>query len=159
MNRRIAAWTIATVAVLGLTACSGAPAAEDDTSNNEAGDSATTEETETNTDQSVEDACGIVIPAFTEAGSAMNEVDPASGDPQASVDQFNTVVADLGATVDEVSNPEVKAATTEVYDHFVSLGEILTKVVVEEDLSAAEELTTVTTDMTESATALQELCS
>ena len=156
MNRRIAAWTIATVAVLGLTACSGAPAAEEDTSKDSA-ESAPTEEA--NTDQSVEDACGIVIPELTEASNAMGEVDPAGPDPQVAVDEFNNLIKTLGETVDKVSNPEVKEATTAVYDDFVTLGDILTRVVVDEDLSAAEELGTVTTEMTESATALQELCS
>jgi len=158
MNRRIAAWTIATVAVLGLTACSGAPATEEDTSN-DSSDSAATEETETNANQSVEDACGIVIPELTEASSAMSDIDAAAADPQATVDQFNTFVTSLGETVDKVSNPEVKEATTAVYDDFVTLSEMLQKVVVDQDVSAAEDLSTVTSDMTESATALQELCS
>lgn len=156
MNRRIAAWTIATVAVLGLTACSGAPAAEEDTAG-DSGDSAPAEET--NTDQSVEDACGIVIPELTEASSAMNDIDAAAADPQGTVDQFNTFVTSLGETVDKVDNPEVKEATTAVYDDFVTLSDMLQKVVVDQDVSAAEELSTVTTDMTASATALQELCS
>lgn len=157
MNRRIAAWTIAAVAVLGLTACSGAPAAEEGNSSKEKTDSAAVEET--NTDQSVEDACGIVIPELTEASSAMSDIDAAAADPQATVDQFNTFVTSLGETVDKVSNPEVKEATTAVYDDFVTLSEMLQKVVVDQDVSAAEDLSTVTSDMTESATALQKLCS
>ncbi len=159
MNRRIAAWTIAAVAVLGLTACSGGPAADDtkgdDTSNS--ADSTPTEET--NSDQSVEDACGIVIPELTEASSAMSSVDVAAADPQATVDEFKTFIGALGETVDKVSNPEVKEATTAVYDDFVTLGDLLQKVVVDQDLSAAEDMSSVTSDMTESATALQELCS
>ncbi|HCS61813.1 MAG TPA: hypothetical protein DIW46_10540 [Microbacterium sp.] len=158
MNRRIAAWTIATVAVLGLTACSGAPAAEDASKDSDkADDSAAVEET--NTDQSVEDACGIVIPEMTEASSAMNDVDAAAADPQATVDQFNEVVTALGETADKVTNPEVKDATTAVYDDFVKLADILEKVVVDQDVSASEDLGTISSDMMESATALQELCS
>lgn len=156
MNRRIAAWTIATVAVLGLTACSGAPAAEEDATNDSA---ETAPEEETNTDQSVDDACGIVIPELTEASSALSGIDVASTDPEATVEEFKTFIAALGATVDKVSNAEVKEATTAVYDDFVTLGDILEKVVVDQDVSATEELSTVTSDMTESATALQELCS
>ncbi|CAH0125955.1 MULTISPECIES: hypothetical protein [unclassified Microbacterium] len=156
MNRRIAAFAIATVAVLGLTACSGA--AEEPTSDKaDSGDSAPAEET--NTDQSVEDACGIVIPQLTEASNAMSSIDPASADPQATVDQFNEYIGKLGDTVDSVSNTEVKEATTAVYDDFVALGEVLTKVVVEQDLDAAGDLSTITSDVTESATALQQLCS
>lgn len=157
MNRRIAAWTIAAVAVLGLTACSGSPAAEDDTSN-EAGDSAPVEET--NTDQSVEDACGIVLPKLQEANAAASEIDTTGAtDPQTTVDQFNTVVDAFGEAADSVDNAEVKEATSAVHEDFAALGDVLSKVLIDQDLTAAEGMTTITADLTESATALQELCS
>lgn len=156
MNRRIAAFTIAAVAVLGLTGCAGA-ADEPSNDSADAGDSAPAEET--STDQSVEDACGIVIPQLTEASQAMSEIDPASADPQATVDQFNEYITKLGETVDSVSNTEVKEATAAVHEDFVAMGDVLTKVVVEQDLDAAGDLSTITSDVTESATALQELCS
>lgn len=158
MNRRIAAFAIATVAVLGLTACGGSPAAEDDASSN-TGDSAPAEET--NTDQSVEEACGIVIPELTEAAGALSDIDPsaAAEDPQATIDQFNTFVDSLGATVDKVSNTEVKDTTSAVHEQFVNLSDMLNKVLVEQDLDAASDLNTVQTDVMETSTALQELCS
>ncbi|MDQ0644727.1 hypothetical protein [Microbacterium murale] len=157
MNRRIAAWTIAAVAVLGLTACSGAPAAEDDKST-DSGDSAPVEET--NTDQSVEEACGIVLPKLQEASSAAGEIDTTGAtDPQTTVDQFNTVVDAFGEAADSVSNVEVQEATAAVHEDFVALSDVLSKVLIDQDLSAAENMGTITTDMTESATALQELCS
>lgn len=161
MNRRIAAWTIATVAVLGLTACSGAPSTSEDTS----GDAAPSEEAapaeETTSDQSVADACGIVIPELTEASSALGDIDPTATDvdPQETVDQFNSFVESLGGTIDKVSNTEVKDAATAVYEDFASLGEVMSKVLIDQDLEAASDMSTITTDMTASATALQELCS
>ncbi|MGM7670976.1 hypothetical protein [Microbacterium sp. A93] len=155
MNRRIAALTIATVAVLGLTACSGSPSGSGDAS----GDGAAAEQAQPN--QSVADACAIVIPELTEASTAMGEIDPtaAGADPQAAVDQFNTFVETLGGTIDKVSNTEVKDATTAVYDDFAALSEVMSKVLVDQDLTATSDLGTITTDMTESATVLQELCS
>jgi hypothetical protein len=157
MNRRIAAWTIAAVAVLGLTACSGSPAAEDDTSN-EAGDSAPVEET--NTDQSVEDACGIVLPKLQEANTAASEIDTTgAADPQTTVDQFSAVVDAFGEAAASVDNAEVKEATSAVHEDFAALGDVLSKVLIDQDLTAAEGMTTITADLTESATALQELCS
>lgn len=157
MNRRIAAWTIAAVAVLGLTACSGSPAAEDNTSN-EAGDSAPVEET--NTDQSVEDACGIVLPKLQDANAAASEIDTTGAtDPQTTVDQFSTVVDAFGEAADSVDNAEVKEATSAVHEDFAALGDVLSKVLIDQDLTAAEGMTTITADLTESATALQELCS
>ncbi|MGO2683208.1 hypothetical protein [Microbacterium sp.] len=157
MNRRIAAFAIASVAVLGLTACAGG-AAEEPTE--DTADSAEAPAEETSTDQSVEEACGIVIPQLTEASSAAGEIDTTGGtDPQTTVDQFNEVVNAFGEAADSVSNTEVKDATTAVYEDFVALGDVLNKVLVEEDLDAASDMTTITGDMTESATALQELCS
>ncbi|MGO2747418.1 hypothetical protein [Microbacterium sp.] len=159
MNRRIAAFAIATVAVLGLTGCSGA--ASDDTSNDAAdsADSSAPAE-ETNTDQSVEEACGIVIPKLQEASAAAGDIDTTGAtDPQTTVDQFNTVVDAFGDAADSVSNAEVKDATTAVYEDFGALSEVLSKVLVEQDMSAASEVGTITSDMTTSATALQELCS
>lgn len=157
MNRRIAAWTIAAVAVLGLTACSGAPTAEDDKSS-DAGDSAATEET--NTDQSVEEACGIVMPKLVEASGASSEIDTTGAtDPQTTVDQFNVVVDAFGEAADSVSNTEVKDATTAVHEDFVALSDVLSKVLIDQDVAAAENMGTISSDMTESATALQTLCS
>lgn len=157
MNRRIAAFAIATVAVLGLTACGGSPAAEDDKSA-ETNDSAPAEET--NTDQSVEEACGIVIPKLQEASSAAGEIDTTGAtDPQTTVDQFNTVVDAFGEAADSVSNSEVKDATSAVHEDFVALGDVLSKVLIDQDLDAASDMGTITSDMTASATTLQELCS
>lgn len=158
MNRRIAAFTIATVAVLGLTACSGGNAAEEPTDSNGTEESAPAEET--TTDQSVEEACGIVIPKLQEASSAAGDIDVTGGtDPQTTVDQFNVVVDAFGEAADSVSNTEVKEATSAVHEDFVALGDVLSKVLIDQDMSAAEEIGTITSDVTTSATALQELCS
>lgn len=157
MNRRIAAFAIATVAVLGLTACSGSPAAED-TSNESTENSAPAEET--STDQSVEEACGIVLPKLQEASSAAGEIDTTGAtDPQTTVDQFNTVVDAFGEAADSVSNAEVKEATSAVHENFVALSDVLSQVLIDQNLDAASDMGTITSDMTASATTLQELCS
>jgi len=159
MNRRIAAFAIATVAVLGLTACAGGNAADEQpTDSNSTEESAPAEET--NTDQSVEDACGIVLPKLQEASGAAGEIDTTGAtDPQTTVDQFSGVVDAFGEAADSVSNAEVKEATTAVYEDFVALGDVLSKVLIDQDMSAASDIGTITSDVTSSATALQELCS
>lgn len=159
MNRRIAAFAIATVAILGLTACSGGASENTSSDSADSADSSAPAE-ETNTDQSVEEACGIVLPKLQEASTAAGDIDTTGAtDPQTTVDQFNTVVAAFGDAADSVSNEEVKAATTAVYEDFGALSEVLSKVLVDQDMSAASDLSTITSDMTDSATALQKLCS
>jgi hypothetical protein len=158
MNRRIAAFAIATVAVLGLTACSGG--ASEETSNESSGSGESAPAEETNADQSVEDACGIVLPQLQEASTAAGEIDTTGAtDPQTTVDQFNQVVDAFGEAADSVSNAEVKDATTAVYDDFVALSDVLSQVLIDQNLDAASDLGSITGDMTESATSLQELCS
>lgn len=159
MNRRIAVFAIAAVAALGLTACSGGASDDASTDAGDSGDSAPAEQT--NTDQSVEDACGIVLPQLQEASRAMSDIDvsAAAEDPQATVDTFNGFIDALGSATDSVSNPEVKEATAAVYEDFVALGDVFSKVLIDQDMSVASDLNTITSDMTESATALQELCS
>ncbi|GAB3600355.1 hypothetical protein [Microbacterium tumbae] len=159
MNRTIAAWTIAAVAVLGLTACSGTPSASDDT----ASDDTTSEETtteETTTDQSVADACALVTQQVTDATSDLSTLDisAASSDPQGFVDDFTATVDAIGAAADSVSNEEVKTAATAIYEDFGELRDLLSKVLIDGDTSVASELSTISTDVTESATALSTLC-
>ena len=68
MNRKIAAWTIAAVAVLGLTACSGAPSASDEGSDEITSSEAPAENTAEDTgDQSVADACKVATEDITAA--------------------------------------------------------------------------------------------
>ena len=154
MNRRIAAFAIASIAVLGLAGCSS-PATDGATDDLKG----STDEVDTN--QSVADARGIVLPELQEASSELASLDmtTAAEDPQGTVDSFAVFVDALGETVGNVSNPEVKAATSAVHENFVALSDVLQKVVVDQDLSAASDMTGITTELTESATALQELCS
>jgi hypothetical protein len=158
MNRRIAAWTIAAVAVLGLTACSGSPS----TSEEPAEDANTTEEApaETNADQSVADACSVIIAEVSEASSSMSGLDmeSAAADPQATVDTFTETVDAIGAAADSISNEEVKVVADALYDQYGQLRDILSAVLIDQDMSAASDMTTLSTDITETATELSTLC-
>ncbi|WP_243230689.1 hypothetical protein [Microbacterium sp. CIAB417] len=159
MNRTIAAWTIAVVAVLGLTACSGSPSASEP----ETDDSSTSEEApaETTTDQSVADACAVVVPALTEASSSMSglsDMEAAASDPQGTVDAFNETVASIGEAADSVTNAEVKEAATALHEQYTKLGDLLSAVLIDQDASAASDMSTLTTDLMDSATELSTLC-
>lgn len=159
MNRRIAAWTIAAVAVLGLTACSGSPSASDDSNKTES--SAPAEPTqEASSDQSVADACASATAQIQSATQSLTSLDvsAASADPQGTVDTFTESVDAIGAAAESVSNPEVKAAVTAVYEDFGAMRDLLSKVLVDGDTSVATEMSTVSADVQESALAVSELC-
>jgi maltose-binding protein MalE len=155
MNRRIAAFTIAAVAVLGLTACSGSPSSTDGSSTKS--DSSTSAQ---NTDQSVADACteaGAKVQAASQELSSL-DVSAAAADPQGTVDAFSKTVDAIGAAAESVGNPEVKAAVGDVYDDFGALRDVLSKVLIDQDTAAASDMTTIMADVQESSTALSTLC-
>lgn len=160
MNRQIAAWTIAVVAVLGLTACSGSPGESDDTS----ADSSASESTpaaEASTDQSVADACAMVGEKVSAATGSLSGLDisTAMDDPQGTVDSFSDTVAAIGEAAEAVTNSEVKDATAAVYEDFGALRDLLSTVLVDKDTSVSAELAAVSSDVQESASALGALCS
>lgn len=164
MNRRIAAWTIAAVAVLGLTACSGA--GPSDTKDDGASDSTTSEtapaeQTETSSaDQSVTDACQEVSEQVSAVSSSLSglDVQAAQADPQGTVDRFSETVDAFGASAEAVGNIEVKEATSAVFEDFGAMRDLLSRLLIDQDQAAATEMLTVATDVQASITALGELC-
>lgn len=159
MNRKIAAWTIAAVAVLGLTACSGTPTASEPKTD----DTTTSAEApaENTADQSVADACAVVLPALSEASTSMSglsDMEAAASDPQGTVDAFKETVATIGAAADSVTNAEVKEAAGAVHEQYTKLSDLLSAVLIDQDASAASEMTTLTTDLTDAATELSTVC-
>lgn len=162
MKKTIAAWTIAAATVFGLAACSGS-SAETEQGSTDASPSASASapaEAAPATDQSVEDACATVEAKIQEASTAVSGIDmsQASSDPQGTVDAFTETVDGVGEAVEAVDNPEVKTAVTAVYDDFVSLRDLLSKVLVDQDMSAAGDMATVATDIQTSAQELATLC-
>lgn len=156
MNRRIAAWTIAAVAVLGLTACAGSPSATTEsptTSDNSA-------PAEQSVDQSVAEACAEASAKVQAASDEMTSLDmsAATTDPQGTVDAFSKTVDAIGAAAESSRNPEVKAAVEDVYGDFGALRDVLSTVLVDQNTAAASEMTTVMADVQDSATALSTLC-
>lgn len=158
MNRRALALTFTAAAVLGLTACSGATAVDEsaDTSS----DSTSSSESAASGDRSITEACADVQKAITEASGEFTslDVDAAMADPQGTVQKFQGVADRIGDAVANAGNDEVKAAGEAVHAGYVTLADVLQKVLVDQDLSAIENLTTLQTDLVEDATAFAELC-
>jgi hypothetical protein len=159
MNRRIAAWTIAAVAVLGLAACSG-PSSTAAGTKPASGSSAPAEDTQAESSQSIADACAIAGAKIQEATDAFSTIDMAAAqsDPQGTVEEFTAIVDAIGEATESVSNADVKSAMTAFHEDYASLRDVLQKVLVEQDVNAASEMGTLGTDLQESALAIGELC-
>ena len=157
MNRRIAALTIATVAVLGLTACSGSPSSSGESTPN-AGNSAPAQEQ--NSDQSLADACAEAGAQVQKATAGLNDLDvaAAAADPQGTIATYTEAAEAVGAAAESISNPEVKAAVSAFHEDFSSMTDLLSKVLIDQDTAAVAELGAVATEIQESAAAVGELC-
>ncbi|MFB7251494.1 hypothetical protein [Microbacterium sp. NPDC056234] len=160
MNRQIAAWTIAAVAVLGLTACSGTPSASEGSQESSSSEAPAENKNDNTGDQSVADACAAANAQVAEASSTLAglDIEAATADPQGTVDAFTETVDAIGAAADSVNNAEVKEAVTALYEDFGQMRDVLSAVLIDQDMSVASEMTTITTDITESSTALSTLC-
>ena len=157
MNRRIAALTIATVAVLGLTACSSSPSASESPSA-DAGSSAPAEEQ--SSEQSLTDACAEAGAQVQEATKTLSELDvtAATADPQGTIAQYTEAAEAIGAAAESVSNPEVKAAVSAFHEDFATMNDLLSRLLIDQDASAVAEIGAVATEIQESAAAIGTLC-
>ncbi|GAA5152768.1 hypothetical protein GCM10025768_21260 [Microbacterium pseudoresistens] len=164
MNRRIIALTVTTAAVFGLAACSSAPAADTDekkgTDTSTSSPSTGSDSDAAPADQSVNEACEDVQKAIADAGSQFQSLDfeAAMADPQATVDQFKTAADGIGQAVSAAGNDEVRAAGEAVHSGYVKLADILQKALIEQDTSVMADLSSVQTELTESAQNFAEVC-
>lgn len=157
MNRRLAALTIATVAILGLTACSGSPTTSE-SSSPETGNSAPAEET--TSEQSLAEACAEAGAQVQEATKTLSELDvtAATADPQGTIAQYTEAAEAIGAAAESVSNPEVKAAVSAFHEDFATMNDLLSRMLIDQDASAVAEIGAVATEIQESAAAIGTLC-
>lgn len=157
MNRRFAAWTIAAVAALGLTACSAPTVTPSEPAD------VGSQTPDITTDPSFATTCLDAAQKVVEAGSDMMEASNAIAggtdiDPQATVDTFASAIDSLGAAADAATNPEIKAALGAVHDDFVAFGDVLSLVLIDQDYTAAQDLLPVANDIQDSMAAFQDLC-
>lgn len=168
MNRHIAAWTIVAVAAFGLTACSGTPAAPEVAASPSVSapveqPSPTAEET-TASGQTLAEACIEPSAKLVEASAQLMEANAAlakagsKGDAKATIKAFTAAVDTIGAMADSATHPEVKAELTALHEGYGKLRDLLSKVLIDEDLSAAGEFATVASELQTSLTAFQALC-
>lgn len=165
MNRRTTALALVAVAGLGLTACTGSPAASPSGSTE-----ASAPAGGSGSGQTVAEACAVVQGSIedtmAEFESAMSEFsDLSASDPTAAFEAMGTAAeamnaagANLGEIGDQVSNTEVAEALPALEDAFVRLGEVFTAV-GDGDMTRIAELQTLPVELQESVQRFQELCS
>ena len=151
LPHRLAALTIAAVAVLGLAGCTGiasgsaTPAPESSTS-----DSGSAEGTQT-----AEEACALVNDIMTEATAEFENMDP--NDPDAVVQGMEAAVQSLDDAAAQVTNEEVAAILPELQDMFQQVGDLMTAI-IDGDTGKLTELEEVAGGFQETALKFQELC-
>ncbi|WP_345801732.1 hypothetical protein AAIB33_01125 [Microbacterium sp. AZCO] len=149
MNRRIAALTIAAVALLGLTACTASPDSNADSSpaaSDAAGDEG----------QSVADACALIQDTITDATKEFGNA--ASDDPAAVVEAMKSAADKISAAADQVTNDDVAAILPDLQQMFAKTAEVMQSI-VEGDVSKLDELTALGDSFKETSQRFQDLCS
>lgn len=168
MNRLVAAWTVAAIAVLGLTACAGSSASPG-SSTPRANASAPSEPASpstaasTTSGQSLAEACVQPSAALVEASAQLAKAsaaiaEPGKGDPKATVKAFTAVVDAFGAMADSATNAEVKDALTGLHTGYGKLRDMLSKILIDKDYAAASGYATAAAEVQESLTKFQKLC-
>ena len=96
---------------------------------------------------------------LAEASTAMAKIASVDkADAQSAVKTWTTLVDAFRKVADSVSNQEVKAAATTLHKDLAAVRDALKKIYLDGDMTAMSDLTTASTDMQTSYTALNKLC-
>lgn len=172
MTRTITSLAIVALALFSLTACGGSPStpaetpAADPTTSAPAAPVEQTTPAETGTTaagQSLTEACLEPSAKLVEASAELMKVSAALAasdgqDAKALADALNGMGDYFGTVAESTSNQEVKEALTGISKYYVKLGELLPKMLVDKDMTAAAEATQAMADLQKSLEAFQTLC-
>ena len=163
--RKIVGLMAASFIAFTMSACSDDSTPEDTTSvESSASETEAPEETETSeqpeaSGQTADEACLAMIGPMSEANNAMLEsAQSSASDPQTAVNMWSDLANGFEEIATDTVNPEVKAAATTAQADIASVRDAIQKVFVDEDMGAMGEYTTALEEMSESYTALMELC-
>jgi hypothetical protein len=149
MSPKIAALVIAGLALFGLSACTGSPAAPESVptaqSSDQPGDDG----------QSTADACALVQQSIQEATEEFERA--ATADPATAAEAMTAAAAQLAQTATQVTNDEVAALLPSVQDIFSEVGATL-EAIVGGDVSKVGELAQLGTELREASEAFQAVC-
>ncbi|MFT4220364.1 MAG: hypothetical protein QM611_07615 [Microbacterium sp.] len=156
MRKTLSALVLVTaVGFAALTGCASSASTEASTTPTESTSAATAEETPAETtasDESALEACAQLADLQTESSDLMDVV--SSGDMSKATEALASMEEKLRELAGEITNPEVKAAVTQMADAYTSLSEALEKA----QSGDASGLTDVTTELQDAASALTTAC-
>jgi hypothetical protein len=146
MTHRIAALTLAVIAVFGITACAPAASSPDSFQSTDApGDEG----------QSKADACSLIQQSIEDATAEFENA--AADDPGAVVDSMKGAAERIAAAAGEITNDEVAAFLPALQQMFADAGEIM-EAVVQGDASKVEDLAGLGAKFQETSGRFQKIC-
>ncbi|WP_127476838.1 hypothetical protein [Microbacterium sulfonylureivorans] len=156
LPRRIAALTVAAVALVGLSGCAGFPAGSPSSAptSSASGDAGSGEGSGDGT-QTTEEACQLVTDIMTEATAGFENMDP--NDPDAVVEEMEAAVQSLADASSQISNEEVAAILPDMQAMFQQVADLMAAIVAG-DASKVGELEGLGASFQETGARFEELC-
>lgn len=161
LPRRFAALTLAAVALIGLTGCTGFPtgtagSTPSATSSDSAdGSDSGTGEGSADGEQTTAEACALIEETMTEATAGFENLDPEN--PDAIVEGMEAAVQTLSDLSTEITNEEVAAILPELQTTFQQVADIMAAIVAG-DASKVAEFEQLGASFQETGERYQELC-
>ncbi|SFR95123.1 hypothetical protein SAMN04487846_1100 [Microbacterium sp. cf046] len=149
MSPRIAALTIAVVALFGLTACTGSPGTSTDA------DTPATSDQPGDEGQSAADACALIQQSIQDATAEFENA--SSSDPATVVDAMRAAAEQLSETARSVTNDEVAAIVPSLEDMFSEVAAVM-EAIVKGDASKVQDLPQLGAKFQETSEAFHEIC-
>ena len=156
MHRRIAAFTIGAVALLGLTACTGSadPSASTSSSRGAGGGDAATDEAGDD-GQSTQDACALISETIADATDAFDSAEEST--PESVVAAMKSASETLSRVTDEITNDEVAVLLPDLVDMYAQTAEVMEAALVG-DTAGLTQLSDLGDEFTDTTARFQELC-
>jgi hypothetical protein len=110
-------------------------------------------------DQSVEEACNVLIEGVSEMQTALSEsATELQSDPVAAAEAYDGVVALFQENASKVTNEEVKPAADKIGEVFETFGVTMDAAATDPESVDQQAITDYTTDLQEATTELDEVC-
>lgn len=154
LHRGLAAVAITATAMLGLSACMGAPIVSSGSSN-PSQSAAPADDSGASGGQTVAEACALIADTMTQATEEFENL--SAEDPSAVIDSMDAAVQAISDASSSVTNEEVAALLPSLQDMFQTLSDAL-RAIAEGDMSKLAEFENVGTEFQETSTQFQELC-